>query len=516
MNKRKVLGRALWITAALVIACAALCLLWENGVFLPRWVRWESKTLYDSSGAYRVGLADKEVNITHNDFSESKQGIAKNDVPDTTVVWASPKGMKVQDVLICDIDSDGADELLLLCWKIGRFGPHKPFWVEKDEHKWSQHIAVYEWNGEVIKQEWVSSYIGLDVVNMRTNDKEAPHTRLLLTDTDGDVSSWVWDSWGFTKEDANVSFAVFGDNLMHEAIYRYGLNNGKSFDFLFENMEDVISESDVAVINQETPLVDDPVQYSGYPRFGTPIEAGQAIVDAGFDVVTCATNHALDKGPDGVNSTKDFFASAGVYCLGIQSEEETEYIPYETIMRKGIRFALLNYTYGTNGIRLPDDDPNMVHLLDDEDKVKEDIEKAKSEADFVIVFAHWGTEDSTQIDGFQQKWAKIFLDSGVDVVVGTHPHVLQTYEVFEGGDGHRMLVYYSIGNYISAQPERSCVKGGMASFTVSLTPAGYEITEYALQPLSITRQEGGSYSVDFAPTLDGKRRVIISESCTDI
>lgn len=168
-------------------------------------------------------------------------------------------------------------------------------------------------------------------------------------------------------------------------------------------------------------------------------------------------------------------------------------------MRNGVRFALFNYTYGTNGIRLPESNPYMVHLLEDEVEIREDIREAKAEADCVIVFAHWGTEDAREPDDFQRKWAEVFLDCGVDVVVGTHPHVLQPAEMLEGADGHEMLIFYSIGNYISAQSEKSCVKGGMASFTISFTSEGYRVSEYALEPLTITWQEGGKYSVSYSP-----------------
>ncbi len=137
----------------------------------------------------------------------------------------------------------------------------------------------------------------------------------------------------------------------------------------------------------------------------------------------------------------------------------------------------------------------MVHLLDDEERVRDDIEKAKADADFIIVFVHWGTEDSQQPDDFQQKWAEIFLDCKVDVVVGTHPHTLQTYEVMSDDSGHGMLIYYSIGNFVSAQSDESCIKGGMARFTVSLTAEGYGITEYALEALEITRSSDGRYTV---------------------
>ena len=466
---------------ALVSTGAILYLLWSGGAFLPRWISWQSGSFYDSSESYEIVLQNKKVEILYGGVS----------------VWNSPKGVKVQAVLSCDIDNDGMDELLLLCWKIGRYGEHRPYWVERDEKKWSQHIFVYEYENGKIKAKWMASDIGQDVAKMEGNGREAPFNRLLLTAPDGEISRFRWDYWGFTKEETAVSFVVFGDNLIHEPIYRYGLRQEADFDFLFENVKDVIAESDVAVINQETPLVDNPEQYGGYPRFGTPAQVGQAIVDAGFDVVTCATNHVLDRGGDGVCFTKEFFTSRGVTCLGIETVDEADGSPYKILVRNGTRFALFNYTYGTNGIRIPEENPDMVHLLDDEERVMREIKEAEEEADFVIVFVHWGTEYEKQPDEFQQKWTQVFLDSKVDVVVGTHPHVLQPYEMLRDDNGHEMLIYYSIGNYISAQDEESCVKGGMAGFTVSLTAEGFRVTEYSLQALTITRVEGGRYSTDF-------------------
>jgi len=476
------------LTAATGIA-AVLYILWLNGAFLPRWIVWENRSFPDKTGAYEITLKNKTVKISSGSAD----------------IWKSPKGIKIQDALSCDIDNDQQEELVLLCWKRGRYGRHKPFWVERDEQGWSQHIFVYEYDRETIKPKWMSSYIGQEVASITVStaakscDSAGGNGRnsnaVLLTDLEGVVSRWQWDSWGFTKQETEVSFAVFGDNLIHEPIYRYGLQKDAAFSFLFAQVRDMISVSDVAVINQETPLVDNPSLYSSYPRFGTPLPVGQAIVDAGFDVVTCATNHALDKGTQGIETTKNFFEANHLICLGIQREEETKAQPYEIIVKNGIRFALLNYTYGTNGIPLPEDNPNMVHVLQDEDKIKNDLSRAKSEADMVIVFVHWGTENTEQVDAFQQRWAQVFLESKVDIVVGTHPHVLQPYEVLMDAQGHEMLIYYSIGNFISAQPEKSCVKGGMASFTVSQTTAGYRVTEYALQPLTITWQEGGRYTV---------------------
>lgn len=490
MNGNRLIRKIVVVSIAVLLMAGmgfVIYALWNNGAFLPRWIIWKNRTIFDQTEQYQVVLEQKEVQVLLDD----------------KVLWNSPENVKVQDILSCDIDRDQKDELILLCWKIGRYGKRRPLWVEQDEKKWSQHIFVYEYSDKEIRPKWMSSYIGVDVVTMQENGKNTPDTRLWLTDVNGEISSWIWDSWGFTKEETEISFTVFGDILIHEPIYRYGLQQEKSFDFLFENVRDVISDSDVTIINQETPLIDNPSLYGDYPRFGTPAEVGQAIVDAGFDVVTCATNHALDRGAQGISYTKNLFDENGITCLGIQSESEPEYRPYELITRNGIRFALFNYTYGTNGISVPESNPYMVHLLENEAKIRSDIEKARSEADFVLVFAHWGTENSEEVDEFQQKWAQIFLDSKVDVVIGTHPHVIQPYEVLTGDNGHKMLIYYSLGNFISAQSEKECIKGGMAEFTVSLTSEGYQITEYGLQPLEIRWNQGGKYTVVLAEENEG-------------
>lgn len=521
--------KAVLCIMALVGAGAVLYMLWLRGAFLPGWIVWESGTVDEPTGRYEIALAHGTVSVTY----------------DSSVIWTSPKGAKVQKALTADIDGDGNAELLLLCWKIGRYSRSMPFWVEQDEKKWSQHLFVYRFDEGAVRPEWMSSYIGQDVAEMAVRTEieqsarvrqgagetaelaaqdarravetaelvleegrqevhvvQVPRNRLLLTAPDGRVSSWFWDSWGFTREETEVSFVVFGDNLVHEPIWRYGLHNADDssdadFRFLYENVKETIADSDVAVINQETPLTDDPAMYGDYPRFGTPVQVGEAMADAGFTVVTCATNHALDRGAAGIDFTKKFFEEHGMVCLGIQSSEEREYRPYDIIVRNGIRFAMLNYTYGTNGIRIPEKKPDPVHLLDDEERVRDDIERAKAESDLVIVFAHWGTENETEPDDFQKRWTEVFLESGADVVVGTHPHALQPYEVLRDDGGHEMLVYYSIGNYISAQPEQSCVKGGMAEFTVSLTADGYRVTEYGLKPLAITWQEDGKCVVEF-------------------
>lgn len=507
-NRNRTVKIILTAAAFFILAAAAVYYLWKSGAFLPRQIRWEDTSFVDHTGDYLIELNHKAVTVTWQgslagpDSLPGQGGTSgQDDSPEHAgVIWTSPTGVKVQKALSADVDNDGREELVLLCWKIGRYGRDRPFWVEKDERKWSQHLFVYDYIHGEIRPKWMSSYLGKDLADIHVYQRSDCQNRLLFTDFNGETTCWKWDSWGFTLEDAAVSFLAFGDNLIHEPIYRYGLQDDGDFSFLYENFTELISASDVSVINQETPLVDHPGLYSDYPRFGTPLQVGEAIADAGFDVVTCATNHALDKGTHGINTTKKFFQSRDIICLGIQAEDEKEYRPFEILTKKGIRFALLNYTYGTNGLSIPAGSPYMVHLLEDEEKIRQDIEAARAESDFCILFVHWGTENSALPDEYQEKWTRFFLDNHVDIVIGTHPHALQPMELLRAEDGHEMLIFYSIGNFISAQSARTGIKGGMASFTVSPSADGYKITEYALTPLSITWHKGGKYTVDQALT----------------
>lgn len=472
--RTKILQNRRPVLRLFVVSAAAAALLgyfgWKNGAFLPHWIFWESRSIQDATAGYRIELQRRCARV----FAGEKE------------IWRSPGELQVQDVMSCDIDCDGQDELVLLCWKIGRFGEHKPFWIKKDEKKWSQHLFVYEYEADAVKPKWMSSYMGTAAAAMAEYKDCRGQKGIWLTDPAGKTSLWKWDFWGFTRQETEVSFAVFGDLIAHEPIYRYGLSEG--FDFLFENVEEALEEADLAVLNQETPLTSDPEKYSDYPRFASPDRIGEEIADAGFDVVTCATNHMLDQGGEGALFTRDFFEERGVSCLGIGEEK-----PYELLEKNGICFALFNFTYGTNGMPAPEDMPGLIHRLDKEEQIRAELAAARREADFVIVFVHWGTENAAEPDAFQKKWADVFWEEQADVVVGTHPHVLQPFELRKDGNGREMLLYYSLGNFLSAQPQKSCEKGGMAHFTVSLTADGCKVTDYGLTPLRIEWEEGGKF-----------------------
>ena len=281
-----------------------------------------------------------------------------------------------------------------------------------------------------------------------------------------------------------VTVVAVGDDLIHQEIYEAARRKNGTYNFssLFSHMKSDIQAADLAVINQETILTDG--NYSGYPCFGSPKSLGDAIAKAGFDVVLHATNHTMDKGESGIRTTLNFWSKKypSIKVLGIhKNQKDADKI---TVVKKnGIRIAMLNYTYGLNGFSLPYGKDYLVDLLDSRTKIQKDIRKARKKSDFVIVFAHWGTEYTYSPDASQKSWAQFFADEGVDVVVGGHPHVLEPVKKIKGKNGNKTLVYYSLGNYVSRQRRVECLLGGMAKFTIVKTKNGARLKSYSLVPL---------------------------------
>lgn len=290
---------------------------------------------------------------------------------------------------------------------------------------------------------------------------------------------------------SEVTLVMVGDMLMHTPVNETGVMEDGSIDFshLFTYTKDWIKEADIAIVNQEVILGGEELGISGYPAFNTYYELGDALVEAGFDVVLHATNHALDKGKKGINNCFDYWQNnhPEIAVLGIQDswEEQEEVYVYE---ENGIRIAILNYTYGTNGIPLPEDMPFAVNLMDKE-QMAEDIERAKQISDFVVVCPHWGTEYVLTESEYQKEYADFFLECGVDLVLGTHPHVIEPVKMMESEDGHEMLVYYSLGNYVNCTSSETeeigqRMLGAMAEITIGLDENGEAyISEYDAQPL---------------------------------
>lgn len=288
-----------------------------------------------------------------------------------------------------------------------------------------------------------------------------------------------------TNAVSSVSLVAVGDNLIHNTLISAGEQEDGSLDYssFYENIKNDISSADIAVINQETILGGSEFEYTGYPVFNSPWEIGTAAIDAGFDIFTCATNHSLDKGYAGIEQECAFFDQhPEVVHVGTNDSEEdyNSIIYYE---KNSIRFAILNYTYGTNGIPIPESSPWCVNMMDKE-KITADVNAAKQNADVIIVFPHWGTENSTSLSDYQREYVQLFSDLGVDIVIGTHPHVLQPVEWVENETtGKKMLVYYSLGNFISHQTSLNQLCGGMAEIKIEKKNGEISITSAKLVPV---------------------------------
>lgn len=289
-----------------------------------------------------------------------------------------------------------------------------------------------------------------------------------------------------------VDIMMIGDILLHTRIENYSMQEDGSYNFdaIFANTLEESLAADIAIVNQEVILGGEALGVSGYPTFNAPFEVGDALALAGYDVVLHATNHALDKGKKGLLNCIDFWENTypeiGVVGINDSAEDREEIYVIE---KEGIRIAILNYTYGTNGIALPKDMPYAVNMLD-EDKIIADLLAADRLADFVIVCPHWGTEYRLQPDNSQKKWAELFLEYGADLVLGTHPHVIEPIEwLTNETTGESMLVYYSIGNYVnwtagSGDGIANRMVGGMANVTVQMDEEGKAyIAEYGVTPV---------------------------------
>ena len=297
-----------------------------------------------------------------------------------------------------------------------------------------------------------------------------------------------------------VSFVAVGDNLIHQELIESGEKSDGTRDYsqLYANTKKYIEAADIASINQETILGGDIAPYSGFPRFNSPQEVADAVVDAGFDVMTLATNHVFDMGLEGVDAELNYLKKKHpqIKRVGLfQTEKENKTIVY--IQKNGIKIALLNYTYRpevSNGISIPEERPWVITHLNQRDLIKRDVKEAQKHADIVIAYPHWGKEYNMTITNYETTITNVFLDLGVDIVIGTHPHVISPVKwVKNKKTGKKMLVYYSLGNYVSFQ-DTSTPKmlEGMATFTLKKENGKVKILNPKLVPMVnyITRREG--------------------------
>jgi poly-gamma-glutamate synthesis protein (capsule biosynthesis protein) len=284
---------------------------------------------------------------------------------------------------------------------------------------------------------------------------------------------------------SEVSFVAVGDNLIHKPIINAAKISGENeYDFkpIYSEIRSVIQSADLAFINQETLVAGEKFGYSGYPQFNGPFAIGEAIIDTGFKVINHATNHAYDKGKDAILKTIENYKKYNdILLLGIHASL-VDRIKDRIVTINGISIGFLSYAYGLNGFILPENAPYLVSLID-KDVMKKEIESLRPKCDFLIVSTHWGEEYKYKPNKEQEKLALFFADLNVDLVIGHHPHTLESVKWVEGKDKNKTLVYYSLGNFLSAQNKTPRMLGGMANMVIKKDGAKTYIENPKLTPL---------------------------------
>lgn len=309
---------------------------------------------------------------------------------------------------------------------------------------------------------------------------------------------------------------VVGDVLLHDTVQDTGLmpDGTRDYAHLFAQVADDIAAADVAVASQESPLGGASLGLSGYPAFNGPQEVGDAEVAAGFDVITHANNHALDRGMDGIAAELAYWRSAHpeVLVTGIADTQEASDVP-PVIERGGHVVAVLSYATMTNGIPLPE--PWAVRMMDEETIAADVAAAREAGAEFVVACPHWGEEYVTAPDDNQRHWAQVLADAGVDVIVGGHPHVLQPFEVLAASDGRSVPVFWSLGNFTSNQNDMETMVGGMARVRASLADGGASVTECRLTALVTHKAAGTDFTTyrlaDYTEELAAANDVHVTE-----
>jgi len=310
-----------------------------------------------------------------------------------------------------------------------------------------------------------------------------PDSILLEFETEADTAPSVKEedySDLFIQEDRKnlrFSFLCAGDNVIHPALYieakRRATEDSREYNFMpmYSDVADIIASADIAFINQETLMAgDEEYGLSGYPHFNSPQDLGYELYDLGFDIVNIANNHMLDKGAKGLSDTLDFYSTLDFMMIG-GYRNQTDYDTVRIYEHEGVKIAMLSYTEHTNGLSLSSSSELITPLLDDE-VIKKQVKAAKESADLVFVSVHWGEENTTTPTQKQKHYAKVMADSGVDVIIGHHPHVLQPIEWLEGDGGKKTLCIYSLGNLVSEMEHSINMVGGIVTFDIAVEDGG--------------------------------------------
>ena len=258
-------------------------------------------------------------------------------------------------------------------------------------------------------------------------------------------------------EPINFTMTAIGDTLCHNTQYWDAYNSStKQYDFsyVYDDIKDYTSSADITIGSLETTFAGEDRGYSNYPVFNSPDSLATGLKDIGVDVISLAGNHALDYGYSGICRTIDVLDNVGISHLGTyKSAEDQDKILIKDV--KGVKIAFINYTYGTNGIPVPSDKPYCLNLID-KDLISKQIKQAKEQnVDMIVACMHWGTEYKTSANDEQKELADFLFKSGVDIILGNHPHVIEPMEkktiTLDDGSTKDVFVVYALGNFTADQ-----------------------------------------------------------------
>ena len=273
--------------------------------------------------------------------------------------------------------------------------------------------------------------------------------------------------------DITFTMAAVGDIMCHNTQYNDAYNKDTDtydFSYVFDDISLYTKTADICIGNLETTFAGKDVGYSGYPTFNTPDSLAYELKDIGIDVLSTAGNHALDKGFDGLSRTIDILNDADIAHTGTYKTQEEQ----NTILTKyvkGIKIAFVNFTYGTNGIKIPSGKEFCVNLIDN-DLITKQLDLAKSQnPDIIVACMHWGNEYKTTPNDTQKELSTFLFQNGVDIILGTHPHVLEPMEkqtvTLEDGTTKDGFVIYSLGNFISGQTAENTKTSIILNLTIT-------------------------------------------------
>lgn len=282
----------------------------------------------------------------------------------------------------------------------------------------------------------------------------------------------------------SAKLVAVGDNLMHRSCTLSAKNADGTYDFTkhFANMADIFKAADLAVISQDTVLggIELGATSTETGIFNTAVELADGMADAGINVVLAANNHIMDEGSAGLNTMMSYFSTKypNITLLGVNNSREAKDEPVY-VETNNIKIAMINYSYGSNQTDDLDASPYLLNQYD-EDWLSDILKQAREEADFIIAFPFWGEQNSMDYTQEQERQAQFLADNGVDLIIGSYPHVVEPVKWITAENGDRTLVYYSLGNFQSIQNTVENMLGGQANVTISKEEDGTHISDYSL------------------------------------